>query len=54
MIEPGEQFMEIGASEGPLEGFGSLFVVILEDEETIFDFSERAEVVGGEDLSLND
>jgi hypothetical protein len=27
---------------------------ILETEETIFDFSERAEVVGGEDHSLND
>ena len=46
--------MEIGAREGPLEGSGGLFVALLEGEEAIFDFVERAEVVGGEDLSLDD
>jgi hypothetical protein len=31
-----------------------LFIAILEGEKTIFDFGERAEVIGSEDLSLDD
>ena len=54
LIEPRKQFVELGASESPLERLGGLFVSVLEGEEAILDLGERAEVVGGEDLSLDD
>lgn len=48
------QFGEVGTGEFPLEGSCQALVVILESEETILHFEEGREVVGGEDLPLDD
>jgi hypothetical protein len=45
---------EIGAGELPLEGLGCDLVAAFEVEEPLFDFGEVSEVVGGEDLALDD
>jgi hypothetical protein len=46
--------VEIAAGEGPLEGFGGFFVSLLKAEQTILDGGEVWEVVGREDLALDD
>ena len=42
LIEPGEEFVEIGAGEGPLEGSGGLLVAILEGEQPLLEFAQGA------------
>ena len=49
-----QQVGEVGTGEGPLERFGGKFVALLEAQETILDLGEAGEIVGGEDLSLDD
>lgn len=48
------QFGEVGASEFPLEGSSQALVVILKSEQPILHLWEGAEVVGSEDLPLDD
>ena len=50
----GQKRVEIAAGEGPLEGRCRPLIVDLEGEEALFEFGQRGEVVGREDLSLND
>jgi hypothetical protein len=54
IVKAGEKFAQVGASEGPLKGSGSLLVVVLEGEQTLLEFGEGGEVIGSEDLALND
>ena len=49
-----EQGGEVVAGEVPLEGFGDLVLVALEDVEGARDLWEVGEVVGLEHLALND
>ncbi len=51
MIQKG---VKIAASEGPLEGGCRSLIVALEGKQTLFKFGRRREVVGREDLPLND
>jgi hypothetical protein len=46
--------VQVDAGEGTLKGAGGLLVVILEGEQTLLEFSARGEVIGSEDLTLND
>lgn len=46
--------MEIAAGKSPLEGRSGLLIAGLEGEETLFQFGQRGEVIGGEHLSLHD
>jgi len=50
----GQKGVKIGASERPFEGRCCPFIVALEGQETLFKLGQRREIVGGEDLSLND
>ena len=50
----GEQLVEVGAGELPLEGGGDLFVAAAEGEEVLLEGVEVGEVVGGDDLALDD
>src|SRR5260370_28661862 len=54
IVKAGEEFVEVGAGEGPLKGAGGLLVVVLEGEQTLLEFGEGGEVIGSEDLALND
>ena len=49
-----EEVGEVVAGESPLEWGGDLFVAPLEGQVGGLDFSEAVEVVGGEDLALDD
>jgi hypothetical protein len=53
-IELCHQVGKVGAGKFPLEGSCQALVVILKSEETILDLGEGGEVVGGEDLPLDD
>lgn len=46
--------MKIAASEGPLERRGGLLVMALKGEKALFKLREGRQIVGREDLSLND
>ena len=46
--------MEIAAREGPLKGLGGFFIALLEAHELAFESGKRGEVVGIEDLALDD
>jgi len=46
--------LEIATREFPLEGRSDVLIVLLEAEESVFDFRQGAEVVGGERLAFND
>jgi hypothetical protein len=46
--------VKIAAGEGPLDQRGGPFIVALESEEALFEFSQRREIVGCENLPLND
>ena len=46
--------MEIVAGEGPVEGRCRTLVMGLKSKQALFEFLQRREVVGSEDLSLND
>jgi hypothetical protein len=50
----GEQFLEVGARELPLEGRGDFLVAAAEGEEVVFECVEVGEVVGGDNLALDD
>ena len=46
--------MQIAAGEGPLEGRCRSLIVALEGKEPLFEFGQRREIVGREDLPLHD
>ena len=46
--------MEIAAREGPLKGLGGFFIALLEAHELAFESGKLGEVVGIEDLALDD
>jgi hypothetical protein len=50
----GQKGVEIAAGEAPFEGRCCPFIVALEGQETLLKFGERREIVGRDDLSLND
>lgn len=50
----GQKGVKIAASERPFEGHRRPFIVALESQQTLFEFGQRREIIGGEDLSLND
>lgn len=45
--------VEVTSREPPLEGPSNSLVVVLEAQESVFDFRERAEVVRGEGFALD-
>src|SRR5215216_4546174 len=52
--QPGEQRVEVGAREGPVERLGDLAVVIFECRDPGRERVEIGEVVGGQGLALQD
>ena len=46
--------VEVGAGELPFEGRGDLLVAAAEREEVLLERVEVGEVVGGDDLALDD
>src|SRR5258706_604665 len=52
-VDLGEQCFQVLAAELPLERASGGAVVILEAQQTIFDFSQGPEVIGCEHLALN-
>ena len=52
--ELGEQRVELGAGEGPVERFGDLAVVLLEGGDAGGERVEVGEVVGRQRLALQD
>jgi hypothetical protein len=50
----GQKGVKIAARERPFEGRCCPFIVALESQEMLFKFGQRREIVGREDLSLND
>jgi hypothetical protein len=53
-VEAGEEFVQVGAGEGPLKWTGGLLVVVLEGQQALLESGEGGEVIGGEDLTLDD
>jgi hypothetical protein len=55
-VEFGQKSEEIFAGEGPLKlkGRGAALIVGLEGKQTLLEFGQRREIVGGENFSLND
>src|SRR5260370_18091890 len=53
-FKAGEEFVQVGAGEGPLKGTCGLLVVVLEGEQTLLEVGEGGEVIGSEDLALDD
>ena len=45
--------MQIAAREGPFKGTGSPRIVGLERQQTLFEFGQRREIIGREDLALD-
>lgn len=52
-VEAGEELVEVVAAEGPVEWFGDGVVTLLEGGESVTDLVEVGEVVGVDDLALN-
>ncbi len=52
-VDLGEQCFQVLAGELPLERAGGRAVVILEAQQAILEFSQGSEVVGSEQLALN-
>src|SRR5450432_2583706 len=50
----GQKGVKIAARERPFEGRCRPLIVALEGKETLFEFGQRREVVGREDLPLDD
>lgn len=50
----GEELVELVAGELPLEGRGDLLVAVPERQEVLLERVEVGEVVGGDDLALDD
>jgi len=53
-VDLGEERQQIAASKTPPERRRSSLVVSLKSEQPLFEFGQRREVVGGENLSLDD
>ena len=53
-VEASEEFVQVGAGEGPLKWTGGLLVVVLEGQQALLESGEGGEVIGGEDLTLDD
>jgi hypothetical protein len=53
-VEAGEEVCEVVAGEGPVEGFGDLVVVVFEVVECAGELGGAVEVVGGQQLALDD
>ncbi len=53
-VKAGEKLAQVGAGESPLKGSGGLLVVVLEGEQTLLEFGQGGEIIGSEDLALND
>ena len=53
-FDAGEQPVEIGSGEAPLEWLGDLGVVVLEVEDCALEAGQIREVVGLEHLALED
>jgi hypothetical protein len=54
VVEPLEQSIEVTAGEGPLERPRDLLVVALEGTQALLERREVGEVVGLQDLALDD
>ena len=54
IVEASEEFVQVGAGEGPLKRTGGLLVVVLEGQQALLEFGEGGKVIGGEDLRLDD
>jgi hypothetical protein len=54
LAEAGQELVEVGAGESPVEGPGGGVVVLFEGEDLLGEVAEVAEVVGGEELALDD
>ena len=53
-VKAGEKLAQVSAGESPLKGSGGLLVVVLEGEQTLLEFEQGGEIIGSEDLALND
>src|SRR6266545_2364816 len=53
LVDPGEQVVEVGGGELPLEGPGGGVVALLEAGQSLADLVEVGEVVGCHDLALH-
>ena len=53
LLELGKQAVKIVAGEGPLEGPGGFLIALLEAHDLAFESGRRGEVVGIEDLALD-
>ena len=53
LLELGKQAVKIVAGEGPLEGLGGFLIALLEADDLTFESGRRGEVVGIEDLALD-
>src|SRR6266542_6768075 len=53
LVDPGEQVVEVGGGELPLEGPGGGVVALLEAGQPLADLVEVGEVVGRDDLALH-
>jgi hypothetical protein len=54
LVDAGEEPVEVVAGELPLERRGDLLVVAAEGQELLLERVEVGEVVGGEELALDD
>lgn len=52
--DAGQELVEVGAGESPVEWPGSGVVVLLEGEDLLGELLQALEVVGGEELALDD
>jgi hypothetical protein len=53
-LDPGQQVLEVGRGELPSEGPGGRVVTPLEGDEPVFDLVKTGEIVGSDDLALDD
>jgi hypothetical protein len=54
LVDPGEQAIEVHWGEFPPEGAGGGILALLEVSESLLDLVEGGEIVGGDDLALDD
>jgi hypothetical protein len=53
-LDPGHEVLEVGRGEFPSEGPGGRVVALLEGGESVFDLVKAGDVVGCDDLTLDD